>query len=708
MSDVVFDRREAVGEPTARGFHLRVGVVVRGALLCAAYYAGCFLGYALIFPSSYVSIVWPPNTILLVALLLSPARHWPWILLLALPVHVLAHVQIGVSLTAALLYYAFDCVLVPLVAAALRRAGVDDLDLRDLRKSIIFIAVTTISVAVGSLVWSPLIASFWGGGDRWTLWGLVCMSNLLPFLIATPSLVIGLSRGPELMAGASRARVTEFAILSAGLLACALGVFGLAPQAVGAVPALFHAPLPFLLWAAVRFGPAGLSCGFLIFALMAMFSAIAGFGPFVAGSASETVLRLQVFLLALYVPLLVLASVVAERRGKEEALRRSEARYRAVVEDQTELICRFLPDGTYTFVNDAYCRYFQRAREDLMGRTFWSLLPAEGHQAAREFLASITPEHPVATREHEVLAPGGEPRWQQWRDRGFFDDRGRILEYQAVGRDITERKHAEQAMQSLAHAERLALVGELTGSIAHEINQPLCAILSNADAAELVLRSPSPSLDLVREILADIRKDDLRASEVIQRIRALLRKREFIMAPLDIDSVADEVVKLILPDARRRHVALETEFGSGLPAVRADRVHLQQVLLNLLINGMDAMQDMPDRERRITVRTRSDGGRSVEVSVSDTGRGIPAEGLGKVFESFYTTKEHGMGLGLAIARSIIELHDGRIWARSEPGGGATFSFSLPAVAQQSGSKEDAPSNGPPASLRAAAHGRETA
>ena len=162
---------------------------------------------------------------------------------------------------------------------------------------------------------------------------------------------------------------------------------------------MFYAPLPFLLWAAVRFGPGGLSFAFLIFALMAMFSAVAGYGPFVTQSAGDSVLRLQIFLLALYVPLLVLASVVAERRGKEEALRESEARYRAVVEDQTELICRFLPDGTFTFVNGAYCRYFHRSPEELLGQTFWTFIPPEGHQAVREFLASITPE-----------SPGGDPR----------------------------------------------------------------------------------------------------------------------------------------------------------------------------------------------------------------------------------------------------------------------------------------------------------
>jgi PAS domain S-box-containing protein len=533
---------------------------------------------------------------------------------------------------------------------------------------------------VGTLVWSPLIVTLWAGGDLWSQWSLTFLSNLLPFLIATPGLVVGLRRGAAIVRGASLAQYAEFALLALGLLAATVGVFGLLPQAPGGLPALAYAPLPFLLWAAVRFGPGGLSFAFLIFALVAIFNTAAGYGPFFAQTAGDSVLRLQILLLAFYVPLLVLAAVVEERRGNEDALRRSEARYRAVVQDQTELICRFLPDGTYTFVNDAYCRYFQRSREELLGRSFWAFIPPEGHQAAREFLASITPAVPIATREHEVVTPLGELRWQQWRDRGFFDGQGRIVEFQAVGRDITERKRAEEAMQHLAHAARLAAVGELTASIAHEINQPLGAILSNADAAELLLEAGSPPLDKVRTILADIRKDDLRASEVIRRVRALLRKRELAMLPLDLNEVAGEVGRLVAANASRRNVALETELAPALPAVRGDRVHLQQVLLNLLLNAIDATLDTPPAERRIVVRTERDGEGTVRVSISDRGHGVPSDKLPRIFDAFVTTKEHGLGLGLALARSIVEAHGGRIEARNNPGGGATFCFVLPTAA----------------------------
>jgi PAS domain S-box-containing protein len=574
------------------------------------------------------------------------------------------------------LYYVYDCGLLLLTAGALRRVGLGDLALSDLRQALTFIVVTTIGVAVGTLIWSPIIVFLVIGGDAWEPWSLVFLSNLLPFLAVAPGLVIGIRRGANVIRSATPAQCTEFVLLALGLLACAIGIFGLAPQALGNLPALFYAPLPFLMWAAVRFGPGGLSFAFVIFAVMAMFSAIAGHGPFVTQSAGDSVLRLQLFLLALYVPLLVLASVVAERQGKEEALRKSETRYRAVVEDQTELICRFLPDGTLTFVNSAYCRFFQRSQQELLGRSFWPLIPSEGHQAAREFLASITPDHPVAIREHEVLAPGGDVRWQHWLDRGFFDEHGRVVEYQAVGSDITERKHAEEATQSLAHAARLALLGELTASIAHEVNQPLGAILSNADAAEMLLDSSPAPLDEVRQILSDIRKDDIRASEVIRRIRTLVQNRMTESQPLNLNDEIAEVLGFVRAEARRRGIVVETELAENLPEVRGDKIQLQQVLLNLLMNGMESMTDVVGT-RRLSVGTCLHENNTVAIAVADSGIGIPPQHFPRLFQHFFSTKKDGMGLGLSIARSLVEAHGGTISAENNTGGGATFRLVVP-------------------------------
>jgi signal transduction histidine kinase len=235
--------------------------------------------------------------------------------------------------------------------------------------------------------------------------------------------------------------------------------------------------------------------------------------------------------------------------------------------------------------------------------------------------------------------------------------------------------------RELTHASRLAVLGELTASIAHEINQPLGAFLSNADAAELLLDSSHAPLDEVRQILDDIRKDDLRASEVIRRLRALSQKRAIEVQPVDLNEAISEVFKLLRAESGRRGVVVEAELAAGLPIVRGDKVQLQQVLLNLFLNGMEAMTDVAGA-KKLTVRSGLDGNCCVEIAVSDVGHGVAPDRLPRLFDPFFSTKREGMGLGLSIARSLVEAHGGRICADSNPNTGATFRFTVPAEARQ--------------------------
>jgi signal transduction histidine kinase len=242
---------------------------------------------------------------------------------------------------------------------------------------------------------------------------------------------------------------------------------------------------------------------------------------------------------------------------------------------------------------------------------------------------------------------------------------------------------ARQSLVAVAHLDRRAAMGELATSLAHELNQPLNAILQNAGVAHMMLADPErpASLTELREIISDIRKDDIRAGEVIKRMRGLLQKHELHMQQVDINELAADAASLVRPDAASRAVQLDLELKEGLAPGLGDRVHLQQVLLNLLLNAVDAVSSLPSHRRKVLVRTTQEKDH-VLVSVEDTGPGIAGDALMKVFEPFYTTKGEGMGLGLAIARSIIDAHDGRLEARNNASNGATFWFTVPAAPQQ--------------------------
>jgi signal transduction histidine kinase len=249
------------------------------------------------------------------------------------------------------------------------------------------------------------------------------------------------------------------------------------------------------------------------------------------------------------------------------------------------------------------------------------------------------------------------------------------------------RRIAESAERTrrleLAHASRLAVAGELTGSIAHEINQPLGAILSNADAADLILESGTDRRDELRRILADIRRDDVRASEVIRRLRTLLARHEVERKPYELNETVCEIDSMLGAEARRRGLTLAVQPAEGPIRVVGDRIEIQQVLINLVLNAMDAVADVPEGRRTVTVSVDSvDGG--VDVSVRDRGHGITPENLPMLFEAFFTTKSGGMGLGLSIARTLVEAHGGRVWAENGTGEGAVFHVKLPVASTAGG------------------------
>jgi two-component system sensor kinase FixL len=252
--------------------------------------------------------------------------------------------------------------------------------------------------------------------------------------------------------------------------------------------------------------------------------------------------------------------------------------------------------------------------------------------------------------------------------------------------DIRARKEAdlEAARQraEVAHLARVAMLGELSGAIAHELNQPLAAILSNAQAAQRFLARQPVQIDQLHAILGDIVRNDKRAGEVIKRLRSLFRKEDPRYQAIDLNDVVREVFALVRSDLLNRQVAVRTELTAVLPSIFGDRVQLQQVLLNLVINGCDAMARYD--KRYLIVRTTAVSGAAVQMSVTDQGTGIPPGELEHVFDPFVTSKPQGMGLGLAVCRSIVSAHHGRLWALNNPQGGATFTMELPATSNTNG------------------------
>ncbi|WP_437311328.1 hybrid sensor histidine kinase/response regulator [Sorangium sp. So ce388] len=241
----------------------------------------------------------------------------------------------------------------------------------------------------------------------------------------------------------------------------------------------------------------------------------------------------------------------------------------------------------------------------------------------------------------------------------------------------TAELKVQRAQDELAHLNRVSAMSELAASLAHELSQPLAAILSNAQAAERLLAHAPPDIAEARAALADIMADDRRAGQVIQRMRAMLRKGELSAAALDLDELIRDVVRLMASAALLAGTTVRIELAPGLPRVRGDRIQLQQVLLNLLVNALDAVARHPPEARLVVVRTRRADGGQVELSVADSGEGIPPADLERVFEPFFTSKPQGLGVGLAISRSIVEAHGGRLWAEHCPGEGATFRCALP-------------------------------
>jgi PAS domain S-box-containing protein len=369
---------------------------------------------------------------------------------------------------------------------------------------------------------------------------------------------------------------------------------------------------------------------------------------------------------------------IAERERAEEDARRSEDRLRLVIDTLPALVWSKLPDGSANFLNQRFREYTGLSVEEGLG---WGWMMNAFHPEDRseeEWRAAFAAGEPFE-REARVRRADGAYRWFLLRAVPLRDEMGNVVKWYGTTTDIEDRRRAEEALleaqDKLSQVTRMQAMGELAAAIAHEVNQPLTAIVTNANFSLRQLKDANPNLDELRSAIAEIVNDGNRASAVIARIRGLLVKESPHRTELDINEIIQEVTSLLRNELTRNRIHLRTEFAPNLPCVRGDPVQLQQVLINLIVNALEAVRLSPELPRKLLIRSakNSDG---ILIQVQDSGPGIDPELAHRIFEPFFTTKTEGIGMGLAISRSIIESHGGQLWVVAGSNG-ALFEFTLP-------------------------------
>jgi PAS domain S-box-containing protein len=649
-----------------------VGRTLLALLAYGVAYAIAFR-YGMSFTQTHASPFWFPDSVLLCALLLVRPAWWWVCILITLPIRLLIAVPAGIPLWFLAGSFAIDSARGACIAAALRRFLSNPLRFQTVRDFAVFCVIAVVVV--------PMVMALGGaalrhtlGYDYWESWGQWTLGNALAQLIVTPALLYWVVGAPW-MQRLSWQRGLEAALVTAGLLVTAILAFQKPAAHLVLADIQLYGPIPFLLWAAIRFGMQGATGAMVLLSIIAIEAVLQGAGPFAGQSILDSAVGLQNFLLLRAVPLYFIALLIEQKGRVEHSLRESERRFRAMADTAPVMLWMSGKDKLCDFFNKGWLSFTGRTLAQELGNGWTEGVHADDFTRCLEVYQTSFDAREPFEMEYRLRDREGHYRWIIDRGVPRYTADGVFTGYIGSAIDITDRKRAEEASQSLAHAARLMAMGELTAIVAHEVNQPMCSILNNAQAAEMLLESPAPPLEDIRQILSEIHHSVRRADEAIRRIRALLRKREMKLQRLDLNEAVADVLRLVSGDALRRGIQVRREFERPLPEVWADRVHLEQVLLNLIVNAMDAMSGAGEQVRLLTLRTHT-AAAGVEVCVSDSGHGIPAERMPKVFDSFFTTKPDGTGLGLSIARSIVQAHHGRIWAENNPGTGATFHVEL--------------------------------
>ena len=384
---------------------------------------------------------------------------------------------------------------------------------------------------------------------------------------------------------------------------------------------------------------------------------------------------------------------ISQRKQLEQERREALARFESIASNIPDCFWRTKvnPDGSYQveYVSPAWEVIWGYPADDILSNPdLWvDVVLDEDKAVAHQAFEHVLTTGEWQTASYRIRTRNGDVRWIEDRMSAVFDESGNVTQLEGVARDVTEQRNAEelarQQMEQLAHVGRLTTVGELATGIAHELNQPLTAIVNTAFTCEQNLsQNEQPSTKALRKSVATISEQAFRASEIIRRLRSLVKRAPLAVSTFDVNRAIDEVVSLIRPIARQNGIALRLSLDDALPAISADEIQFQQVILNLLKNACDALQQKTAVERQIAVESHLTDTSDVMVSVSDNGPGLSGGAASQAFEAFFTTKDEGMGMGLAISRSIIETHRGRLWAENNSQGGATFRLTLPVTMER--------------------------
>ena len=557
-----------------------------------------------------------------------------------------------------------------------------------LREAIIFVLIAVVIVPFGTAFWgAAFTVSNHFGTHYWVEWRNLGISNGVTAIVLVPVILIGVHQLFTKGFKAAPRRILEACFLAVGILAVGYVAFDRSPAGPDTSPALLYAPVPLLIWAALRFGLGGMSASMLVITILAIWGTMQGRGPFLTQTPAENALALQLFLLMAATPLMLLAVAIDDERRSKEALRVSEERMSLAVESAQLALWDWDVANDRVWMTDEGRKFFGFEPGEPID---YANLAGRVHPDDRAVRATAI-QHALETggsyeAEYRIILPDGSVRWIAARGRSpspaVNDAPPRIL---GVSMDITRQKQAGAEAQlqreELAHLSRVATLSALSGSLAHELSQPLGSILSNAQAGQRFMSQDPPDLVELRAILADIVSADRRAGEIIERLRTMLRRGEVALQPVSVNESLEELLRLTRSDLIARGVSVSNLTTGDLPPAMTDRVQLQQVLLNLIVNACDAMESNPPEDRNLTLTT-SIAQNEMRIGVLDCGVGLPDD-VETLFQPFHTTKDGGLGMGLSICRTLVTSHGGRLWAERRAERGAAFYVALPLA------KEDA-------------------